>query len=71
MRELLWIGLLTLIFGLASIRLQGILGPFAIAQISLGARRIAGAACLALKRIGRRRRGLAAFGLLRDPILTL
>ena len=35
MRELLWIGLLTLVFGLASIRLQGTLGPFAIVQISL------------------------------------
>lgn len=71
MRELLWIGLLTLVFGLASIRLQGTLGPFAIAQISVGALCLAGAAFLGLKRIRRRSPGQAAFGPLLDSLLGI
>ncbi len=71
MRELLWIGLLTLVFGLASIRLQGTLGPFAIAQISLGALCLAGAAFLGLKRIRRRSQGQTAFGPLLDSLLGI
>ncbi|MED5261993.1 MAG: DUF4350 domain-containing protein [Myxococcota bacterium] len=71
MRELLWIGLLTLVFGLASIRLQGTVGPFAIVQISLGGVCLAGAAFLGLKRMRRRSRGQASFEPLHDSVLGI
>ena len=71
MRELLWIGLLALVFGLASIRLQGTVGPFAIVQISLGAVCLAGAGFLGLKRMRARSRGQASFEPLHDSVLGI
>ena len=71
MRELLWIGLLTLVFGLAAIRLQGTLGPFAIVQVSLGVVCLASAGFLGLKRMRRRSRGQASFEPLLDSVLGI
>ena len=74
MRELLWIGLLTLVFGLASIRLQGTLGPFAIAQIGIGAVCLTAAGFLALKNLRqfhRHSRGQAAFQPVVDSLVGI
>jgi hypothetical protein len=71
MREAIWIGVLTLGFGVAATRLQGEAGGFALTQIAIGSVALVYAAYRALRRIETRRPSPAATAALCESLLQV
>ena len=68
---LLWVGLITLTFGLASSRLQGEMGPFATTHVVVGGVALLAFLVLSLRDLGQRTRNPSASGTLRDSLLRV